>query len=243
MHGKVLAGGHRAQVAEILALHSGDKGDAQPCGEERVLAVCLLAATPAGIAEDVDVGRPESQAVKDAVIPFPLGLVVLGAGFGGNHVPHGADHDRIPGGGHADGLRKDGRVTGAGHAVQGLVPGLVVGNAEARDRNGPVFKLGGLFVQSHAAYQIVGAFSRGEFGVEVGGLLSLGGGGNGGECEHEKKPAAKRHKQVPLLAAVQRVRSRTNHQRLYGNRADAVNSLLSRPSKPAWNRAPACRVS
>ena len=81
VHGEVLAGGHGAKMIEVVALHAADKGDAQPAGEERIFAVGLLAAAPARIAEDVDVGRPEGQAIEDAVIALALRLVVLGAGF------------------------------------------------------------------------------------------------------------------------------------------------------------------
>ena len=59
MNGEVLASGDGAEVVEVISLDSGDEGHAEPGGEERVLAVGLLAAAPAGIAEDVDVGGPE----------------------------------------------------------------------------------------------------------------------------------------------------------------------------------------
>ena len=78
---------------------------------------------------------------------------------------------RIPGGGHADGLRKHGGVPGARHAVQGLVPRLVVGNAEARNGGGPVFKLRSLLLQRHPAHEIVGAFARGEMRIQPRRLL------------------------------------------------------------------------
>ena len=82
VHGEVLAGGDGAQVVQVVALHAVNEGHAQPAGEERIFAVGLLAAAPAGIAKDVDVGRPEGEAVKDAVVAFALRLVVFGAGFG-----------------------------------------------------------------------------------------------------------------------------------------------------------------
>ncbi len=77
VHGKVLAGGHRAQVVQVSALHAADKGHAHLGGQERVFAVGLLAAAPARIAKDVDVRRPEGQPEKDAVVALPLRLVVL----------------------------------------------------------------------------------------------------------------------------------------------------------------------
>jgi hypothetical protein len=185
VHGKVLAGSHGAQMLQVLALHSVDKGYAQSGGQEWVFAVGFLAAAPAGIAKDVDVGRPEGQSIEDAVVALALRLVVLGAGFGGDDVAHGVDDRGVPGGGHADGLGKDGGVAGAGDAMQGFVPGLVVGNAEAGNGSGPIFKLTGFFVQGHSANQVVGALCRGKVGVEIRGLLRLDERGEEGDGERE----------------------------------------------------------
>ena len=107
------------------------------------------------------------------MIAFALCLVVLGARFVGDDVAHAVDHRRIPRGGHADGLGKDGRVAGARYAVQSLVPGLVVGNAEARNGGGPVFKLRGLLFERHAADQVVGAFLRRKARIQVSRLLCV----------------------------------------------------------------------
>ncbi len=200
MHGEVLAGGDGAQVFEVVALDAGDKGNAQSAGEERVLAVGLLASAPAGIAEDVDVGRPEGQSIKDAVVAFTLGLVIFGPRLRGDDIAHAVDDRGVPGGAHADGLRKHGGIACAGDTVQRLVPRLVVGNAEPGNRGGPVFKLCGLLIQGHAPDQIVSAFGRGELGVEIGRLLGQRerGGGNDESEWHPVKPAAKRHEAILL---------------------------------------------
>ena len=65
VHGEVLGRGDDAVVLRIVALHAGDEGDAHARGEERIFAVGFLAAAPARIAEDVDVGRPEVEALED----------------------------------------------------------------------------------------------------------------------------------------------------------------------------------
>ena len=162
---EVLACGHGAQVVQIAALHAGNKCHTHLAGKKRVFAVCLLAAAPTGIAEDVYVGRPERQSKEDTVVAFSLRLIVFGAAFGGDDLAHVVNDGRVPRGGHADGLGKDGGITRASHAVQGLIPGLVIGNAETRYCCGPVFKLGGFFVQRHAAHQQVGALCGREFRV------------------------------------------------------------------------------
>ncbi len=198
VHREVLAGGDGAQMFEVLALHAGHKGDSQAAGQERIFAVGLLAPPPARVTKDVDVGRPEREAVEDAVIAFPLRLVVLGAGLVGDDVAHALHHGLIPRRRHADRLGKHRGVAGARHPVQGFVPGLVVGNAEPRNRRGPVLQLVCLLLQGHAPHQVVGAFAGREVGIQVGGLLS-----SCNRCRdaknqrREKDKAAKRHRIVP----------------------------------------------
>src|SRR5205814_4722923 len=59
---------------------SSDLSD--PAREERIFAVSFLAAAPARIAKDVDVGRPKGEAVVAAGISVLYSIVVLGARFG-----------------------------------------------------------------------------------------------------------------------------------------------------------------
>ena len=72
MHGEVLGRGDHAIVVRIVALHAGNEGHAHAAGEERILAVGLLAAAPARIAEDVNVGCPEVEAFQDVAMPGSL---------------------------------------------------------------------------------------------------------------------------------------------------------------------------
>ena len=88
----VLGRGDRLEVFGIVALHAGDEGHAQLGGEKGIFAVGFLPAPPAGIAKDVDVGRPEIEAEEDAVVPFALRLVVLGASLGGDGFAFLVDH-------------------------------------------------------------------------------------------------------------------------------------------------------
>ena len=174
---------------------------------KRIFAVGFLAAAPAGIAKDVDVRRPEGESVKDAVVAFALGLVVFGTGLGGDDVAHGVDDGGIPCSGHANGLGENGCVSGASHTVKRFVPGLIVGNAEARDGSGPVFKLRSFFVERHEADQVMGSFAGREFCVEVGSLLSRGMRSEQNKDEQrEKKGAAKWHADVPPGASCNKVR-------------------------------------
>ena len=65
----------------IIPLQAANERHAQRAGQERIFAVGFLAATPARIAENVDVGRPKSQPVVNvavAVVRLAV-VVVLGA--------------------------------------------------------------------------------------------------------------------------------------------------------------------
>ena len=124
-------------------------------GEKGIFAVGFLPASPARIAKDVDVGRPEIQAEEDAVVPFPLRLVVLGPSFGGNRLALAVDQVAIPCRGHADGLREHGGISRTRHAVQRFTPPIVGGNAEPGDGRRGVLHLPDLLLKRHARDEIV----------------------------------------------------------------------------------------
>src|SRR5919199_4347460 len=77
VHGVVLRRRNHLEILRVVALHAADELDAEARGEVRVFAVGLLAAPPARVAEDVDVRRPEGEAVEARAVPRPLRLVVL----------------------------------------------------------------------------------------------------------------------------------------------------------------------
>ena len=82
VHGVVLGRGRHDRVVEVVALHAGDEGDPEAAGEEGILAVGLLSAAPARVAEDVDVRRVERQAAHHPPGTAGLrGLVVLDPGL------------------------------------------------------------------------------------------------------------------------------------------------------------------
>ena len=72
VHGVMLGRGNGAIVARIVALQARHEGDAHAAGQEGIFAVGLLAAAPARIAEDVDVRRPEVEALEDIAECPPL---------------------------------------------------------------------------------------------------------------------------------------------------------------------------
>ena len=134
--GVVLGGGDDLEVVGVVALEAFDEGDAEAAGEEGVFAVGLLTAAPARVAEDVDVGRPDREAEVDGVDVVAEGFAVFGAGLGGDGGGDAAEQGRVPGGGHADGLREHGGVAGAGDAVEAFVPPVVGGGRRDAGRRG-----------------------------------------------------------------------------------------------------------
>ena len=171
MHRVVLRSRDNAKKSWILPLHTGDKGDAHATRQERIFAVGLLPASPARIAEDVDVGRPEGQAEEHLMIAFAHGLVVLCAGLGGDRLAHAVDEIAIPCGGHADHLGEVCRIAGEGDAVEGFVPPIVLRHAEPRDGGRVIAHLRDLLFQCHSADEVIHAFVDGRRGI------------------HERKPA------------------------------------------------------
>ena len=57
-------------IVGIIALHTLNKADAEAARQERILAVSFVATAPAGIAEDVDVGGPDGQALENVAVTY-----------------------------------------------------------------------------------------------------------------------------------------------------------------------------
>src|SRR3974390_1854433 len=59
VYGVVLRCGNHAVVLGIIALHTGDEGDAHAAGKKRIFSVSFLPASPARIAKNIDCWCPE----------------------------------------------------------------------------------------------------------------------------------------------------------------------------------------
>jgi len=134
-------GGNRLQILRIIALQPMDELHRQPAGEQWIFAVRLLSAPPTRIAKEVDVRRPDREALVPLSAARPHVLVMLRAGFVGNDGRH-AEHEAIvPRCGEADRLRKHGRQPRSGHAVKRFVPPVVFRNAKPLDRRRDILHL------------------------------------------------------------------------------------------------------
>ena len=64
VNGVVLRSRDDFQILRIVTLQSFDECDTEPAGEVRIFAVGFLSASPARVAKDIDVWRPEGETVK-----------------------------------------------------------------------------------------------------------------------------------------------------------------------------------
>ncbi len=169
MDGEMFRRRDDAPITRIVALKPGDEGNAHARGEIGVLAIGLLAPAPARIAEDVDVGRPEIEALEDAVLVRRAPKdVVFHSRLGADGDRHLVDQRRIESGGEADRFGEYGRITVARHTVQRLAPPIVRRDAQAWNRASLVDELGRLLRQRHAADQVIDALCDRQVGIEIG---------------------------------------------------------------------------
>src|SRR5207247_5388662 len=103
VHREVLHGRDRLQVLGIVALHPADELHGEAAGEERVLAVRLLATAPPRIAEEIYVRRPEGEPLIALARTLAQVLVVLGSSLIRDDGRCPAAERIVPRGGQPDG--------------------------------------------------------------------------------------------------------------------------------------------
>jgi len=165
--GIVLGCGDKLQVFRVGTLQAAHERDAKTGGQVGAFAIGFLSAAPAGIAKNIDVGRPWSESEVLPPVVLPQGLMMLGAGFVGNDFRRAGDQLDVESGGHADGLGKDGRAPGASHAVQAFVPPIISRDIEPWNGRRLVEHLRDLFRQSHLRDEKAGAFFGGKVLVQI----------------------------------------------------------------------------
>ena len=151
----------------MVALQAAHHGGAEFAGEIRVLAKRLLAAAPARVAKDIDVGRPEGEALILAAVAGGDGGVVLGAGLVGDHAGNALHERAIPRRAKPDDLRKHRGATVAPDAVAGFAPPVVGGHAQTLDRVVLVHQLVDFLGQRQIGQQCFNALRYRQTGVEM----------------------------------------------------------------------------
>ena len=133
MNSKVFGSGYYLEISRIIPLQPLYKSLPQLAGEVRIFAIGLVAAPPAGVAKNIDIGRPKRQPLIQTSLSPADKLVVLGTCFIGCNHPYLLDQLSIPGSRHTDSLRKNRCVASPGNAVQTLVPPVVGRKGKALD--------------------------------------------------------------------------------------------------------------
>ena len=140
MYGKVFGTGQQlfVTIAKPLsvvghALQSAHDGQSHPCCQVGVFAVGLLSASPSRVAEDVDVGRPERQALVALDVARAFGLLGFYTGFVADGGEHAMQQCIVPRGCHRHRDGEHGGKAVAPYTVQRLVPPLELGDAQPTD--------------------------------------------------------------------------------------------------------------
>ena len=166
VHGVVLGAGRSLKVAPMVALQPPHHRHAELARQVRVLAKRLLSAAPSRVAEYVDIGRPEGEALVLSAPPRGDRRVVLGPRLVGNHARDAPHEGAIPCGAQPDHLREDGGPPVAADTVAGFVPPVVGGHAQAADRVVLMQHLVDLFLQGEPSHEIPDALIQGQVGIQ-----------------------------------------------------------------------------
>ena len=115
------------------ALQPPHHGEAHPGCQVGVFAVGLLSASPAWVAEDVDVGCPEGEALVALDVAGAFGLTGLYAGLVADGSEDAVEKGIVKRSRHAHCDGEYGGEAVAADPVESLVPPLELGNAQAGD--------------------------------------------------------------------------------------------------------------
>src|SRR3569833_1234942 len=128
--GEMFRGGNGEVIARIIALQACYKRYGQPAAEVGIFAGGFLAASPAGIAVDVDVGCPDIHPFEDVGMTLRFGLSMLDPTLDADHIGHVVDGGRVERGGQSDRL---GKFSGAvsGNSMERFAPPVIRGHAQS----------------------------------------------------------------------------------------------------------------
>ena len=169
MHGIMLGTGVELVVLRVpRPLEAFHHGHPHTGGQPRVFPPGLLSPSPARVAEDVHVGRPERQPlVHLPEPPVPVRLVVFGAGLVAHRGIHLLHRLLIERGSHPhrDGI--DRGQPAARHAMQGLAPPVVRLDAQVLHSRRGIDHQRHLLLQGQPPQQVVRPFGGRKRGIPV----------------------------------------------------------------------------
>ena len=159
MHRKMLGACRRLHKPVLLLLQPFHKPHAHPGGQIRVLPIGLLPPAPAGVPENIHIGRPESKPLIDIPVSCFFLRVILRPGLLPDDFRHFPVQILVKGGGNADCLRKYRGRPSPCNAVQRLIPPVIGRDSQPLDCRRIVKSLAYLFLQCHLCHQRGGSFS------------------------------------------------------------------------------------
>ena len=168
MHREVLGTGVGfLDVVFGVTLQAADHGHSQLAGQVGVFPIGFHAASPARVAEQVDVGGPEGKPLVDVRAAFHCGQAVFDTRLIAHDRKHLIQQRFIERCRHAHRLREYGGAAVAGHPVQGLVPPVVGLDAQPGNGLGLVLHQRTLFFQREPFQQVGGPFLGGKALVQI----------------------------------------------------------------------------
>src|SRR5579863_2708647 len=167
VHGVMLRCSDHSKIFRIFSLHSGNESNSHPSCKKWIFAVGFLAASPARIAENINVRRPEVEALHDVATPGAHGLVMLGARFCADYDCHVVDQSGIESCGESNRFGEYGRSPGSGHSMESLIPPVIRGYLQPRYGARLVYKLRRFFLERHSRDKVIDAFTQRQRRIEV----------------------------------------------------------------------------
>src|ERR1700733_4837204 len=168
VYGVMLGRGNHPKIFWVVTLHSGNESDSHSSSKKWIFAVGFLTAAPAGIPENVNVRRPEIQALHDVATSGAHRMVMLCARFRADYDCHVVDQRRIKACGESNRFREDGSSSGIGNSMKSFTPPVVAWDLQARDGSCLVYELRSLFFKRHSRHQIVHSLAEEQRWIEVG---------------------------------------------------------------------------
>ena len=168
VNGVMLSAGVRFEIFRVVALQAFDHCHAHATSEIRVFAIGFHATTPARVAEDVNVWRPERQPLVAMIFLVRLIAVILCASLVAHHRKSFEQRLVVESCSHGNCLRENRCASGASNAMQRFVPPVVRRNTQPFDCGGAVHHLSDLFFERETFQQVVHTLFGRKFWVTEG---------------------------------------------------------------------------
>src|SRR5690606_38624332 len=134
MYSIMFGTGVSLKVGRVITLQPLDCCKPKSGGQIWVFAVCLLSASPSGVAKDIDIWRPKRQSVIASPLVAPNSLIIFRPRFVRNNFKSLEMICLVPCGCHTDRLWKYSGFSRTRYAMERLIPPIVCGDPEPGHR-------------------------------------------------------------------------------------------------------------